>query len=75
MSIRLKPDIEKLLDQRARRERKTRTDLIHEALAAWLKPEPQRPGAAIRAALVAEPGGFGIEREQPATEDRRDWGR
>lgn len=74
ISVRLRPDIERLLDQRARKERKTRTDLIHEALSAWLRPTAPRPGEAIRTALTAEPEGFGIERDQPATADPRDWG-
>jgi predicted transcriptional regulator len=75
ISIRLKPDIEQLLDQRARREHKTRTDLIHEALVAWLKPASPGLGSAIREALVDAPDGFGIERSQPPESDPRDWRR
>jgi predicted transcriptional regulator len=73
MSIRLKPELERLLDQRAKAERKTRTDLVHEALSAWLKPASPGLGSAIRAALVDTPDGFNIERNQPAQSDARDW--
>ena len=75
ISIRLRPDVERLLDQRARREHKTRTALVHEALDAWLKPSSIGLGSAIRAALVDAPDGFGIERNQPAESDPRDWER
>lgn len=75
ISIRLRPDIERLLDQRARRERKTRTALVHEALDAWLKPAAPGLGSAIRAALADAPDGFGIERNQPDQSDPRDWDR
>ena len=75
ISIRLRPDVERLLDQRARRERKTRTALVHEALDAWLKPSGSGLGSAIRAALADAPDGIGIERNQPADSDTRDWER
>ena len=72
ISVRLKPELARLLDATARRERKTRTDMIHEALAAWLNPRRPELGATIRAALADTPGGFGLEREQPREPDRRD---
>lgn len=75
ISIRLKPDLERLLDQRAKRERKTRTALVHEALSAWLKPAGIGLGASLRAALEDEPEGFAIERNQPQASDPRDWER
>jgi predicted transcriptional regulator len=75
ISIRLRPDVERLLEQRARREHKTRTALVHEALDAWLKPSSPGLGSAIRAALADTPDGFGIERNQPAEGDTRDWER
>ena len=75
ISVRLKPELARLLDAAARREQKTRTDLIHEALVAWLKPRRPGLGATIRAALADTPGGFGLEREQPREADRRDWAR
>ena len=65
ISVRLKPELARLLDAAARREKKTRTDLIHEALAAWLKPRRPGLGATIRGALADTPGGFGLVREQP----------
>ena len=74
-SIRLNPEIGRLLDQRAKRERKTRTALIHEALDAWLKPPRPNLGGVIRAALSDVPDGFAIEREQPTKVDPRDWQR
>ena len=36
ISVRLKPDISKALERECKRQRKTRTALIHEALAAFL---------------------------------------
>ena len=75
ISVRLKPELEHLLDKTSRRARRSRSALIHEALAAFLKPQRPKLGAAIRHALSEMPRGFGIEREQPKAADKRDWGR
>ena len=74
ISIRLKPNLERLLNAECRRERKSRSALIHEALAAYLRPKQPNLGDAIAEALAASPRGFGIERDQPAATDKRDWG-
>jgi predicted transcriptional regulator len=74
-SLRLKPDIERLLDQACRRTHKTRSALIHEALSEYLKPRQPRLGDLIRAALKDSPEGFGLERGQPDEADKRDWRR
>ena len=70
-SIRLDHEIKRLLDQRARRDKKTRTDLIHKALAAWLKPTRPRLRTAICGALADTPDGFYIEGDQPVPADLR----
>ena len=70
-SIRLDHEIKRLLDQRAWRDKKTRTDLIHQALAAWLKPSRPRRGTVIGDALADAPDGFYIERNQPVPADLR----
>ena len=75
ISVRLKPELEQLLDNTSRRARRSRSALIHDALTAFLKPQRPQLGAAIRRALAEMPQGFGIEREQPKAADRRDWGR
>jgi len=73
ISIRLKPSLERLLNATCRRERKTRSALIHEALAAYLRPTQANLGEALAEALAASPRGFGVERDQPAAADQRDW--
>ncbi len=73
-SIRLKPDIEKLLDKACKRQGRTRSALIHDALAAFLDPQQARLGDIIGAALRNSPQGFGIERDQSAQSDTRHWG-
>ena len=75
LSVRLKRDLERLLDEASRRQRKTRSAVIHDALSAFLKQQRPRPGEAIRRALERSPGGFAIEREQPAKAERRRWKR
>ena len=75
ISVRLKPDLEQLLDKASRRDRRSRSALIHDALTAFLKPQQPKLGAAIRHALSITPRGFGIEREQPPAADKRDWKR
>jgi len=39
ISVRPKPDIAKVRERECKRRRKTRTDLIQEALAAFLEPD------------------------------------
>ena len=75
MSVRLEPELERLLDQACKHTRKKRSALIREALAEYLKPRRPRLGDLIRQALAESPGGFGIERNQPGAADKRDWGR
>lgn len=73
VSVRLKPNLERLLKAACRRERKTRSALIHEALSAYLRPKQANLGDALADALAASPRGFGVERDQPAAADERDW--
>ena len=75
LSVRLKPELEQLLDAAARREKKSRSAIIHEALAARLRPVKPRLGDAIRRALADTADGFALEREQPRKPDRRAWER
>ena len=75
MSVRLKPELESLLAAAAKRERKSRSAIIHEALVARLQPQRSRLGDVIRSALVDVPDGFALDRRQPKAPDRRAWGR
>ena len=75
ISVRLKPAIESLLAQTSRRTRRTRSALIHDALTVFLKPQRPRLGTAISAALAEAPEGCGLDRAQPKTADKRNWGR
>lgn len=75
LSVRLKPEVEQLLDAASRRDRKSRSTLVNDALSAFLKPQRPRLGAAIRSALSTAPGGFGIQREQPENTEKRNWKR
>lgn len=75
ISVRLKPDVERLLEEAARRERKSRSAVIHDALDAFLRRRRPKLGDAIRRALAETPGGFGIERAQPSRADKRAWKR
>lgn len=75
VSVRLKPEISKALERECKRQRKTRTALIHEALAAFLQPVRPRLGDVIRELLADSPQGLGLERNQPEVADQRDWGR
>ncbi len=76
VSVRLKPEIAKVLERECKRRRKTRTALIHEALEAFLQPPPTaRLGEVIRGVLADSPRGLGLERAQPEAADLRDWGR
>lgn len=75
ISVRLKPDLEALLDKASRRARKSRSAIIHDALATFLAPRRPRLGTAIRLALSELPRGAGIRRRQPAATDKREWGR
>ena len=73
ISVRLKPELEELLDKASRRDRRSRSALIQEALTAFLMPNRPKLGAAIRRALVELPQGAGIKREQPKAIDKRHW--
>ena len=42
-SVRLKPELSKMLERECKRQRKTRTALIHEALTAYLRRKFIRP--------------------------------
>ena len=75
ISVRLRPDIEKMLQRECKRQHKTRTALIHEALAAFLQPERPRLGDVIREVLADSPAGLGLRRDQPEAADTRDWAR
>lgn len=75
LSVRLKPELEQLLAATARRERKSRSAIIHEALAARLRPVKPRLGDVVREALAGTPDGFALERKQPSKVDRRVWKR
>jgi predicted transcriptional regulator len=75
VSLRLKPEVDRLLKQACKSERRTRTAVIHEALEAYLKRGEAPLGEVIRQALKQTPEGFGIERAQPRKPDRRAWGR
>ena len=75
VSVRLRPDVERLLDEAIRRTRKSRSAVIHDALDAFLKPRQPSLGESIRRALAHAPGGFDIERKQPESADKRAWKR
>lgn len=75
VSVRLKPEISKMLERECKRQRKTRSALIHEALAAFLQPQRPRLGDVLRDLMADTPDGWGLQREQPAESDARDWGR
>ncbi len=72
ISVRLKPDISKVLERECKRQRKTRTALIHEALAAYLQPPRARLGDVIREVLADSPQGLGLERQRLQVADRLD---
>jgi len=73
ISVRLKPELAKVLERECRRQRKTRTALIHEALIAFLQPPRPRLGDVFRDVLADMPEGLGIERGPQGVADRRDW--
>ena len=75
LSVRLKPELDRLLDAAVRRERKSRSAIVHEALAARLQPLRPRLGDVIREVLADAPDGFALEREQPRAADKRAWER
>ena len=74
-SVRLKPELSKMLERECKRQRKTRTALIHEALTAYLQPQRPSLGDVLREVMADTPDGWGLERKQPATSDARAWGR
>ncbi len=73
--VRLKPELSKVLERECKRQRKTRSALIHEALTAFLQPRRPTLGEVLREVMADTPDGWGLERNQPATSDARDWGR
>jgi predicted transcriptional regulator len=75
ISVRLKPEISKVLERECKRQRKTRTALIHEALTAFLQPQRPKLGDVLREVMADTPQGWGLERNQPKQSDPRDWGR
>ncbi len=75
ISVRLKPELERLLGLASRRERKSRSAIVHEALTERLQPLRPRLGDAIREVLADAPDGFALERKQPRAADKRAWGR
>ncbi len=75
ISVRLKPDISEVLERECKRQRKTRTALIHEALAAYLQPKRPRLGDILRDVVADTPQGWGLECNQPQEIDPREFGR
>ena len=75
ISVRLTPELSKVLARECKRQRKTRTVLIHEALTAFLQPQRPRLGDVLREVMADTLDGWGLERNQPATSDARDWGK
>ena len=75
ISVRLKPELQRLLDELSRRERKSRSAVIHELLSAQLTRRRPHLAHALRRALAEAPEGFGISRDQPAKSDKRAWKR
>jgi predicted transcriptional regulator len=75
ISVRLKPQLQRLLDELSRRERKSRSAVIHELLNAQLARRRMHPAEALRRVLSEVPGGFGVKRQQPRRADKRAWKR
>ena len=75
ISVRLKPELERLLAEASRREGKSRSAIIHDALSARFGLNRPRLGQVIRKALAVAPDGFALERSQPGAAERRDWKR
>ena len=71
LSVRLNPELARLLDRAARRHRKSRSALVHEALKQYLSPPRPRLGDVIREVLADCPEGLGIERLQPSAPEPR----
>ena len=71
LSVRLNPQLARLLDRAVRRQRKSRSALVHEALHQYLSPPRQRLGDVIREVLADSPEGLGIERLQPSAPEPR----
>lgn len=72
LSVRLKPELARLLDKACRRQRKSRSSLVHDALTQYLEPERPRLGDVLREVLADCPQGLGIERRQPPAPERRE---
>ena len=75
ISVRLKPELQRILDELSRRERKSRSAVIHELLTAQLRRRQMHPAEALRRALAGAPEGLNIARRQPAKPDKRAWKR
>lgn len=75
ISVRLKPELSKALERECKRQRKTRSALIHEALTAFLQPQRPALGDVLRDIMADTPAGWGLQRDQPAASDARDWGK
>ena len=73
ISVHLKPDISQALQRECKRQNKTRSALIQEALDAYLTARQRNLADAFAEALAASPGGFGIERAQPGSSSTREW--
>ena len=71
LSVRLKPELARLLDRAVRRRRKSRSALVHEALKQYLSPPRPLLGDVIREVLADRPLGLGIERQQPSAPEPR----
>ena len=71
VSLRLKPEVVRLLKQACKSERKTRTAVIHDALKQYLSPLRPPLGDVIREVLADCPEGLGIERLQPFAPEPR----
>jgi predicted transcriptional regulator len=75
ISVRLKPELQRRLDQLSKREGKTRSAVIHDLLNAQLAHRREHPADAFRRALAQAPTGLDIKRSQPRRSDKREWKR
>lgn len=75
ISVRLKPELQRLLDEFSKRQRKSRSAVIHDLLSAQLVRQRPHPADAFRQALAHSPRGLGVKRSQPRRSDKRGWKR
>lgn len=75
ISVRFKPERERRLDAACRRERRTRSALVREAIAAYLTPNGRKLADVTSEALAASPGGFDLKRNRRFVGDKRNWKR